>query len=464
LRESEARFRAVANSANDGIVSTDSQGIIFYWNKGANAIFGYTDDEIVGQSLTILMPERYQEKHKDTLKHWSTNSENRPLSRTLEVVGRRKDGIEFPIEVSIGSWNTREGAFFTVIVRDITRRKRSEEQLRKLSSAVEHSPACIVIADPHGAIEYVNPRFTEITGYTLEEVIGKNSRILKSGLTSPEEYKRLWDTIKTGAEWRGEFCNKKKNGELYWELASISPIIDDAGHITHFVAVKEDNTERKLAEELIKKSLAEKETLLRELYHRTKNNMSVIIAMLELQSSYSNDKRLHKAFGEAQDRIRSMALVHQKLYETSDLSHINLKDYIGSLVGLLMTSYRTSPKHISWVLEMEDVLVLIDTAIPCGLILNELISNTLKYAFPGKRTGEIKIQLRRTESGEIQLGVSDTGVGLPGGFDSRRDGHMGLQTIFSLAENQLKAQISFSTVQGVACQLRFKDNLYQPRV
>lgn len=128
LRESEERFRALANSANDGIVSTDSQGIMFYWNKAAHAMFGYTDEEILGQSLTILMPERYQdqEKYQDVLKYWFTNYENRQLSKTMEAVGRRKDGNEFPIELSVGSWNTREGTFFTGIVRNITERKHHE--------------------------------------------------------------------------------------------------------------------------------------------------------------------------------------------------------------------------------------------------------------------------------------------------------------------------------------------------
>lgn len=126
LRESEERFRAVANSANDAIVSTDSQGIISYWNKAAHTMFGYTDDEILGQSLTILMPEPYQEKYQDVSKHWFTNYKNRKLGRTMEAVGRRKDGSEFPIEYSVGSWNTRKGAFFTGIVRDITERKHYE--------------------------------------------------------------------------------------------------------------------------------------------------------------------------------------------------------------------------------------------------------------------------------------------------------------------------------------------------
>jgi PAS domain S-box-containing protein len=128
VRESEARFRVVANSANDGIVSTDSQGIVFYWNQTAQTIFGYTEDEIVGQSLTMLMPERHQESYQAALNRWFGSQENRPLSRTVEAVGRRKDGVEFPIELSVGGWETREGTFFTAIIRDITERKRAEDE------------------------------------------------------------------------------------------------------------------------------------------------------------------------------------------------------------------------------------------------------------------------------------------------------------------------------------------------
>jgi PAS domain S-box-containing protein len=135
------------------------------------------------------------------------------------------------------------------VSRDITRRKQAEEQLRQLSSAVEHSPASIVITDRDGNIEYINPKFTEVTGYSSGEVIGKNPRILKSGEMSAEEYQRMWRTIISGAVWRGEFHNRRKNGELFWEAASISSILDDSGKIAHFVAVKEDITEHKRAEE-----------------------------------------------------------------------------------------------------------------------------------------------------------------------------------------------------------------------
>ena len=133
--------------------------------------------------------------------------------------------------------------------RDITERVQAERQLRKLSRAIEQSPSSIIITDPTGSIEYVNPKFTEVTDYTLEEVRGKNTRVLKSGETPTEGYRLLWETITAGREWRGEFHNKKKSGELFWESASISPVLDEHGAVTHFVAIKEDITASKIAAE-----------------------------------------------------------------------------------------------------------------------------------------------------------------------------------------------------------------------
>ena len=152
-------------------------------------------------------------------------------------------------------------------VQDITEQMRLEEEIRILSSAVEQSPSVVIITDTKGNIEYTNPRFTQLTGYALPEVLGKNLRILKSGQTPPAEYKQLWKTIISGGEWRGEFCNKKKNGELYWEAASISPIKNAAGIITHFVAVKEDITERKEMEKELKSAMEERDKKIEELKH-----------------------------------------------------------------------------------------------------------------------------------------------------------------------------------------------------
>ena len=135
------------------------------------------------------------------------------------------------------------------IARDVTERKQAEEQIRQLSRAVEASPTSIVITDTRGLIQYVNPKFTEVTGYTFQEALGKKPNILKSGLTPQEVYQQMWEMLQAGQEWHGEFCNRKKNGDLYWEWASISPIVDVAGHVNYYVAVKEDITERKRAQE-----------------------------------------------------------------------------------------------------------------------------------------------------------------------------------------------------------------------
>jgi PAS domain S-box-containing protein len=173
------------------------------------------------------------------------------MVRECLATGKPKLRVETRLGPNVISWSFFPVKFNNMVhcyAGDITERKRTEEKLRELSRAVEQSPASIVITDRAGDIEYANPKFIEITGYTLAEVLGKNPRILKSGDKSPEAYRELWETITAGNEWRGEFLNKKKNGELYWESASISPIRDPAGRITHYVAVKEDITARKQAE------------------------------------------------------------------------------------------------------------------------------------------------------------------------------------------------------------------------
>ncbi len=249
LHESEERFRRLAENAQDLIYRYrhTPKPCFEYINPALNKILGYSPEEFYADPalfVKILHPD--DQRLVEAAMRGEIELE--PLSVLRWV---HKDGSivwtehrHIPIFDQAGDVLAVEG-----IARDITERKRAEESLRKLSRAVEQSASIIVITDAQGHIEYANPRFTETTGYTLAEAIGQHTRILKSGHTSPEEYKRLWETITAGKEWRGEFHNKRKNGELYWESASISPIKDADGVITHFLAVKEDITERKQAEE-----------------------------------------------------------------------------------------------------------------------------------------------------------------------------------------------------------------------
>ena len=264
LQKSEAKFRAIAQTASDAIISVDSSGKIMLWNHSAEQIFGYSEQEISGKPLTLLMPERFQEAHKKGFSRVNSGGDLKIIGKTIEAVGISKDGQEFPMELSLAKWEIGDELYFSAIIRDITERKQAEKELTKLYTAVAQSPSVIAITDSDGKLEFVNPKFTEITGYNREEAIGQNPRILKSGEHPAEKYKALWETISSGKTWRGEMHNKKKSGELFWEMVSISPIFDEQGELVNYIKVAEDITERKQAEEELNKHREHLEELVNE--------------------------------------------------------------------------------------------------------------------------------------------------------------------------------------------------------
>ena len=267
-------------------------------------------------------------------------------------------------------------------------------------------------------------------------------------------------------QWRERYGRAIDEGEYLTELAipetsriyhvRINPLQRD-GKIFGLSVFAQDISERKRSEEQISRSLSEKEILLRELYHRTKNNMSVIISILRLQANEIGDARLSEAFAVSVDRIRSMSLVHDKLYSTSDLSRIDLSGYIIELANRLISGYSLPDDKPQLVLEMDSVGAALDTAISCGLIVNELVTNSLKHAFKEKGKGVINIKLRKGEDGMIRLSISDNGIGMAPGFDIQRDGHLGLRLIRTLAQRKLRARMEFAAERGVSCELAFSD-------
>ncbi|NTW35471.1 MAG: PAS domain S-box protein, partial [Syntrophobacteraceae bacterium] len=273
LAESEARLNKVLSTAQDAVLMLDPEGKISLWNDAAVRIFGYSASEALGQDLhRLLTPRRFHTEQARGLEAFRGSGTGRSVGRILELSALRKGGEEFPVELSVSAV-ALQGQWHSVgILRDITERKRAEERLRNLSRAVEQSPASVVITDPAGRIEYVNPKFCELTGYDLAEVLGQNPRLLNAGTQPDDHYAELWRSITEGHTWRGELHNRKKEGTLYWELASITPIRNDAGVITHFLGVKEDVTERK-REAL---ALAESEQRYRNLFENNHAAMLLV--------------------------------------------------------------------------------------------------------------------------------------------------------------------------------------------
>ena len=250
--ESDLRlFRALIERSNDAIEVVDPATMRFVdVNQSACRNLGYTRDEMLALTVSDVSRE---------FAHASSKGIDAQLKKTgymtIEGVHRRKDGSTYSVEVSL-SLITLDREYIVSIVRDVTERNRVYEQLRELSRAVEQSPVTVMITNNAGDIEYVNPKFTELTGYTLDEVRGRNPRFLQSGLTPAAVYADLWATITTGREWRGEFQNRKKNGELFWESAVISPLRDAAGQVTRFVGAKLDITQQKLADRQLREQAA----------------------------------------------------------------------------------------------------------------------------------------------------------------------------------------------------------------
>jgi PAS domain S-box-containing protein len=249
LEQANERVRSVIDNAPDAIITIDTSQEIVMFNPSAEAIFGYKAEEVVGKPLTMLMPDSAIDVHPGHVKGFLESNEtmlhmdNRP-----NVEGLRKDGSIFPAEASIAKMLLGEEIFFTAILRDVTERKEAEKQLHLQSSALISAVNGIVITDVDGNIEWVNPAFTELTGYSLDELIGQNPRTLKSGEHDAAFYQDMWTTIISGEAWRGEMINMKKDGSLYPEEMTITPVVNADGNIINFVAIKQDITERKDAE------------------------------------------------------------------------------------------------------------------------------------------------------------------------------------------------------------------------
>ncbi len=357
-------------------------------------------------------------------------------------------------------------ASMTDLNREIDERKQAEESLRKSEekyrTLIENAGEAIIVAQD-GVIKFANPKGEELYGRSQEELA---SRPLTHFIYE-EDREMVGERHKR--RLKGEeppmaysFRIADKNGDIKWvELSVVLFSWDDRPATLCFMT---DITERKQAEEQVKASLKEKEVLLSEIHHRVKNNMQVIISLLRLRADKIEDKKYADMFKEGEDRIRSMALVHEQLYQTKDFANIDFGEYIKSLAKGLFTSHGVDTNKIKLNIEIKAVSLDIENAIPCGLIINELVSNSLKYAFPQGKEGKISISLRLINGDEFELSVSDDGVGIPEDLDIRNMESMGLDLVTVLAEDQLDGKIDLNRTGGTRYHIRFKMQKYKARM
>lgn len=372
-------------------------------------------------------------------------------------------GLGFICAVSIIT-----GSTISTLSLEIFSRKKTETQLlfeKQFSdNLIEALPAIFYLYDQDMKLMKWNKNHETELNYSSEELKGKpiGEWYTKDDLKEAaiQEIQHILKTGNVGSLETGLL--HKDNREIPYILTFARIFING---IPHFMGVGINITERKALEENIKKSLREKETLILELYHRTKNTMQVILSMLALQAAkFPFNDELQQLVKTTNQRIQIISVVHQMLYKSKDLSRISMKEYIENISSLIRQSYDITTESISLDLALENHLVLIDTAIPCGIILNELMNNSLKYAFPQQKKGIISISFMQIKPDLFQLTYRDNGVGVPTDFDFRNQKSLGLKLIFSIGEEQMQGTVKMISQNGVKCTIDFPAALYKERI
>jgi PAS domain S-box-containing protein len=456
IKQSEEKYRDLFQNANDAICILDSDLKYKDVNNKTVEMFGYTRDELLKMRVHDLIPT--EQIPISEIKF----NELRKKGSYEKFVGkaRTKDGRLIDVEVS--SSVIKDGGKIIGsrdIIRDITERKRYEADLKAAQKSFED-----VLNSIDSLIYAADMKTYEIL------FINKFGRDNWGEIQG----KICWQTLQKGQSGPCKFCTNKwlicpdgKPSEtIIWDFQNTytncwyecrdKAIYWPDGRLVR-IEIATDITERKEAQEQIEKSLKEKEVLVREVYHRVKNNMQIITSLLNLQSRYIRDKEYREMFKESHDRIKSMSLVHEKLYQSKDLTTIDLKEYIKDISKYLFHSYGANEGKIELVVDINKISLDINTAIPCGLIINELVTNSLKHAFPGGKKGEIKIYIQSMNENMIELVVGDNGIGMPGDMDFRTTKSLGLQLVTMLAENQLNGSINLNLNKGTEFTITFKE-------
>jgi PAS domain S-box-containing protein len=472
---SKDAFHSVIGSLPDAIVVIDGDGYIRLVNEQTEKLFGFRRAEMYGWPIELLVPNRFRAGHVAQRDRYLANPRVRPMGVSLDLFGRRKNGSEFPVEISLSPIETENGTLVASTIRDTTQKKQAEAQLQsaeaRYRTLVEEIPAVTFMASLEGGAQelYVSPQIEKLLGFSQQEWL--ENPILWYTQLHPEDQER-WHTefartCSTGAHFLSEYRFLARDGSIVWVHGEAKMVHDAHGRPQFLQGVAFDITDRKNAEETLKRandeleqqvaertaelaaSLREKEDLLKEVHHRVKNNLQLISTMHRSQARVLNDPKVTPFFTAMQERLKSIADIHEHLYDTNDLSSIDFGQYVRRLSSNLIRTFRPG---VNLKLDVRDIYLGIRMAIPCGLIINELLSNCLKYAFPDE-PGEIAVSLHK-DGGKYVLTVSDNGIGFPEDLDIHDIDSLGLEIVEAQAD-KLNAAIQLTRSPGTTFEISF---------